>query len=124
MKLSKTTIFERVEGFGLFLILLSFFIQLTENNIEEDIREAQHNQTQTKLDKIWFQINTISSNLIETKPNFSASSKSEWKYYPEDKSYLDNWKTSVFYETISYYRIWIFVFGSMLIIIPKFVKLK
>lgn len=125
MTIRKTNI---IEGIGLLLVLFSFLIQLIETDIESDIREAQFYQTQVKLDKIW------ELNGKEYSQEFSKSSNSRyiefqevnrnWKYYSQDKDYLEQWKKSVFFDFISKLRIWIFVIGSLILVIPKFINKK
>ncbi|MCA0363035.1 MAG: hypothetical protein LCH67_03270 [Bacteroidetes bacterium] len=117
-----------IESIGLLLILLSFLIQLIETDIESEIREAQFYQTQVKLDRVWdllgkeYSIDnnkTSNSRYIE----FQEINK-HWKYYSQDKEYLDEWKKSVLFDFISKIRIWIFVLGSLILIIPKWIKRK
>ena len=117
-----------LEGIGLLLILFSFLVQLIETDIESEIRDAQFYQTQVKLDRLW----TITSkDYSEKHPelnvhsaiNFEGIDK-EWKIYSEDKDYLDKWKRGVYFEGIVKWRIWIFILGSILVVIPKFVSRK
>jgi hypothetical protein len=117
-----------IEGLGLLLILLSFLIQLIETDIESEIREAQFYQTQKKLDNIWI---LTSKDYSEKHPELNVHSGinfegivKNWSHYSEDKKYLDNWKDSVYFKGISNSRIWIFIIGSILILIPKFTKQK
>ncbi|MCT4117748.1 hypothetical protein HZP48_00615 [Elizabethkingia anophelis] len=115
-----------IEGIGLLLILFSFLIQLMETDIESEVREAQFRQTQTKLDHLWM---VISDDYAERHPEenvFKAISlkniDDEWKYYSENKSELSDWQNGVLYGVISKSRIWIFIIGSFLVVIPKFIK--
>ena len=117
-----------IESIGLLLILLSFLIQLIETDIESEIREAQFYQTQVKLDRVWDLLGkeyyidnskTSNSRYLE----FQEINK-QWKYYSEDKEYLDEWKKSVWFDFISKMRIWIFIIGSIILIIPKWIKRK
>jgi len=117
-----------IESIGLLLILLSFLIQLIETDIESEIRDAQFYQTQVKLDRIWdllgkeYSIDnskTSNSRYLE----FQDINK-QWKYYSQDKEYLDEWKKSVLFDFISKIRIWIFIIGSIILIIPKWIKRK
>lgn len=117
-----------IEGFGLFLILLSFLIQLVETDIESDIREAHFYQTQNKLDMLWMVTSKAYSENhpelnIHSGLNFEQINK-DWKIYSEDKKYLDNWKDGVYFQVISNSRIWIFILGSLMLLIPKFAKRK
>ena len=117
-----------IESIGLLLILLSFLIQLIETDIESEIREAQFYQTQVKLDRVWDLLgkeyyidNSKTSNARYLE--FQEINK-QWKYYSEDKEYLDEWKKSVWFDFISKMRIWIFIIGSIILIIPKWIKRK
>ena len=113
-----------IEGVGLLLILLSFFIQLIESDIESEVREAQFYQTQIKLDRLWI---IVSKEYSEKHPDLNVHSaidfesiNKDWKYYSQDKEYLESWKKSVYFGQISKMRIWIFVIGSILLLTPKF----
>lgn len=117
-----------IESIGLILILLSFSVQLVETDIENEVREAQFYQTQNKLDRIWDLIGNEYS-LDHTKSSntryleFQEINKN-WKYYSQDKEYLDDWKKSVWFDNTSKLRIWIFVLGSLILIFPKIVRKK
>lgn len=125
MTIRKTNI---IEGVGLLFILFSFSIQLIETDIESEIREAQFYQTQIKLDNIW-ELNGKEYSQEFSKPSnlryieFQEVNRN-WKYYSQDKDYLDQWKKSVFFDFISKLRIWIFVIGSLILVIPKFINKK
>ncbi|MGN7787752.1 hypothetical protein ACTJIJ_24675 [Niabella sp. 22666] len=117
-----------LEGIGLLLILFSFFIQLIEMNIEGEVREAQFAQTQLKLDQLW---TVVSDDYSEKRPEHGVSKAIDlkaiekgWKYYSQEKEELSEWEKSVLYGAISKWRIWVFILGSVLILIPKFTKRK
>jgi len=117
-----------IEGIGLALILFSFLIQLIESDIETEIREVQFYQTQVKLDRLWI---LESKRYSENHPELNISKAidfgnidKDWKYYSQDKEYLEDWKKGVLYDGISKSRIWIFIVGSLLILLPKFIKKK
>ncbi|WP_305952113.1 hypothetical protein, partial [Emticicia oligotrophica] len=83
-----------IEGIGLILILLSFLIQIVESDIETEIREAQFYQTQVKLDNLWDLVGDDFANDFTKSSNtryleFQEINK-KWKYYSEDKEYLDD----------------------------------
>lgn len=117
-----------IESIGLILILLSFSVQLVETDIENEVREAQFYQTQNKLDRMWDLIGDEYS-LDHSKSSntryleFQEINKN-WKYYSQDKEYLDDWKKSVWFDNISKLRIWIFILGSLFLIFPKLVRKK
>lgn len=117
-----------IEGIGLILILLSFLIQLIESNIESEVREAQFYQSQVKLDKLWNLVGSDYKNDNSTNSNTRYLELQEldknWQYYSQDKKYLDNWKNDVFYEGITNWRIWIFLLGSIMVVMPKFILKK
>lgn len=125
MTIRKTNI---IEGVGLLFILFSFSIQLIETDIESEFREAQFYQTQIKLDNIW-ELNGKEYSQEFSKPSnlryieFKEVNRN-WKYYSQDKDYLDQWKKSVFFDFISKLRIWIFVIGSLILVIQKFINKK
>ena len=114
-----------LDSIGLLLLLFSFVVQLVETDIESETRETQFYQTQTKLDRIWdlmgkdYSIdNSKTSNIRYLE--FQEISK-EWTYYSQDKEYLDSWKKSVLFDFISKMRIWIFILGSIILILPKWI---
>jgi len=51
-KLERKTL-NRIEGIGLFFILISFFMQLVQNDLESSKRESQNYHLNKKLDYIW-----------------------------------------------------------------------
>lgn len=117
-----------IEGIGLILILLSFFIQIQEMEIESDIREVQYHNTQKKLDNIW---TVLSKNYLDTHKDENGymwidfkSLNENFGHYSTDRSHLEKWKEIIFFSKIVGARIWFFVIGSFLLIIPKFVVNK
>ncbi|KFF21977.1 hypothetical protein [Chryseobacterium sp. JM1] len=113
-----------IEGIGLILILFSFLIQLIETDIESQVREAQFAQTQIKLDNLWV---VISDDYSEKHPEQNLvkaidikNMDENWKYYSISKDDLSKWENSVLFQEISKLRIWFFILGSLIIVIPKF----
>lgn len=113
-----------IEGIGLILILFSFLIQLIETDIESQVREAQFAQTQIKLDNLWA---VISDDYSEKHPEQNLAKAIDiknmdenWKYYSISKDHLSEWENSVLFQEISKLRIWIFILGSLIIVIVKF----
>ena len=117
--------FNKIESVGLLLILLSFLIQLVESDIETEIKDAQFYQTQVKLDKIWNLLGkeySIDNNKTSnSRYNEFQEINNDWKYYTQDKEYLDEWKKSVLFDFICKMRIWLFVIGSVILIILKWI---
>jgi hypothetical protein len=117
--------FNKIESVGLLLILLSFLIQLLESDIETEIKDAQFYQTQVKLDKIWNLLGkeySIDNNKTSnSRYNEFQEINNDWKYYTQDKEYLDEWKKSVLFDFICKMRIWLFVIGSVILIILKWI---
>jgi hypothetical protein len=117
--------FNKIESVVLLLILLSFLIQLVESDIETEIKDAQFYQTQVKLDKIWNLLGkeySIDNNKTSnSRYNEFQEINNDWKYYTQDKEYLDEWKKSVLFDFICKMRIWLFVIGSVILIILKWI---
>jgi hypothetical protein len=117
----------RFEGIGLILILLSFFIQMIETGIEADIREAENYHINKKLDYLWaISSHDYANNHPETDVHFTLNFKShfeDYKIYSEDKKEINNWQKLVKYEWFTNTRLLLFIFGSILLIIPKFVNI-
>lgn len=117
-----------LEGFGLILILLSFFIQIVETDIESDIRDQENYLIHKKLDYIW----EITSNdfgnrypeqAVHSSINFKAYVDS-YKIYSQDKLELNQWEELVKYKWFTNIRLFVFVIGSLMLIIPKFIQIK
>jgi hypothetical protein len=121
MRLKKTNV---IEGLGLSLILLSFFVQMIETDIESDILEYRNYQIHKKLDYIW---SVVSTDYAKKYPetgvykgiNFQSFCN-DYKIYSEDKEDISIWEELVKYEWFIYVRLTLFILGSILVIIPKF----
>ena len=125
MKAKRSTI-NKLEGIGLLLILISFFLQLVQNDLQSALNKSQYYQLHDKLDTIWRIIqNDYSQNHPEAGVsgtiNFEAYSKN-WKIYSEQIKELKSLEDSN--SIFSKLNIIIFVFGSILLIIPKFIEEK
>lgn len=116
-----------LEGIGLLLVLGSFLIQLLETEIEANVKEAQHYETQAKLDALWsIIVKEYSTDHpetgVQTAIDFNVMDKN-WKYYSQNRQELEQWKKGVLAHPTSTARILVFVIGSLLLIFPKFVKI-
>jgi hypothetical protein len=126
MTISKTTA-NILEGIGLLLVLGSFLIQLLESEIEANLKEAQHYETQAKLDALWSilvkEYSTAHPEIgVQMAIDFKVMDKN-WKYYSQNRQELQQWKKGVLAHPTSAARILIFILGSLLLIFPKFVKI-
>ncbi len=125
IKANKKTL-NKIEGIGLILILLSFFTQLIQNDLEGSLQESQYYHLNKKLDYIW---TIVEKQYSENHPeegvsmaiNFKAYDE-DWKIYSEQIKELKPWEESI--SIFSKISIWIFVFGTLLLIIPKFMEEK
>lgn len=125
MKAKKGTL-NKIEGVGLLFVLVSFFFQLFQNNLQSNLNESQYYRLHEKLDTMWHVVqNDYSKNHPETGVsgviNFKVLS-SNWKIYSEQIQELKSWEDGIdFFSKLS---IAIFVLGSLLLIIPKFIEEK
>ncbi len=117
-----------LEGIGLIFILFSFFVQMIETNIETDTRELANYQIHKKLDHIWQIVSTdYAKRYPEQDVRITIDFKhfvNEYKIYSEDKEELSNWEKLVKYKWFTNIRLSLFILGSLLLIIPKFIKTK
>lgn len=125
MKAKRSTL-NKLEGIGLLLILISFFLQLVQNDLQSALNKSQYYHLHNKLDTIWQIIqNDYSQNHPEARVsgtiNFETYSKN-WKIYSEQIKELKSLEDSN--NIFSKLNIIIFVFGSVLLIIPKFIEEK
>jgi hypothetical protein len=125
MKAKRSTL-NKLEGIGLLLVLISFFLQLFQNELQSSLNESQYYQLHNKLDTIWRIIqNDYSQNHPEAGVsgtiNFEAYSKN-WKIYSEQIKELKPWEESI--SLFSKLNIVLFIFGSIILIIPKFIEEK
>ena len=125
MKAKRSTL-NKFEGIGLLLILISFFLQLFQNDLQSSLNETQYYQLHDKLDTLWRVIqNDYSQNHPEAgvsgSINFEAYSKN-WKIYSEEIKELKPWEESIIF--FSKLNIILFVIGSIGLIIPKFIEEK
>lgn len=125
MKLSASWL-NRVEGIGLVLILFSFFVQIFQNNSEESFRESQNYHINKKLDHIWALIeNKYAEEHPEKKLKPLIRLKSldhDWELYSRQAKEMKAWEDQIeFFADIS---TWIFVLGTILAILPKFIPEK
>lgn len=125
MKLSAVWL-GRVEGIGLVLILLSFFVQIFQNDSEESFRNSQNYHINKKLDHIWALIeNKYAEEHPEKKLKPLIRLKSldhDWELYSKQAKEMENWEDQInFFADIS---TWIFVIGTILAILPKFIPEK
>jgi len=125
MKLSAVGL-NRLEGIGLILILFSFFIQIFQNNSEESFRESQNYHLNKKLDHLWVFIKKeYADGHLKKKDSLMLNSKStndDWEAYSSQAKELKTWEGKIeFFADIS---TWIFVLGTILVILPKFIPEK
>jgi hypothetical protein len=127
MKLNQRTA-NIFEGVGLIIILLSFFFQMVETGIENDIREQENYQIHKKLDYLWaISTHEYSKKHPEAKVNFAIDFKSyldDYTIYDQDRKNLTNWQKLVNYEWFINVRILLYIAGCFLIVIPKFSRIK
>lgn len=112
----------RIEGIGLILVLFSVFIQIAEEDFNNQKHEAENYNVHKKLDAIW---HVYSKDFSSRNPEYGVSSAINFKHYDEDwKIYSENrkeikvWADLV--ETSGKYKMVLFILGSFLIVIPKF----
>jgi hypothetical protein len=116
----------RLEGWGLILILGSFLWQLIENDLTNISESGEYYRLHSKLDAIWY---VYSHDYISRNPDTGISFDISFK------AFFDNWKiySQILKETKQlsnqidvtlYIRVLIFIIGSILVIIPKFSTLK
>ena len=126
--LKRKTALNRIEGIGLILILSSFLIQIIETDIDNEAREYENYKIQNKLDILWrVTSKEYADNHPEDRAHFSVDFKhyvDNWKIYSEELEYSEKWKNDVGFNLFSNCRIWLFIFGSIIVIIPKFIKEK
>ncbi len=125
MKLSAVGL-NRLEGIGLILILFSFFIQIFQNNSEESFRESQNYHLNKKLDHLWVFIKKeYADGHLKERDSLMLHSKStndDWEAYSSQAEELKTWEGQIeFFADIS---TWIFVLGTILVILPKFIPEK
>ena len=128
MKLT-TVWLNRVEGIGLILILFSFFVQIFQNNSEESFRNSQNYHLNKKLDHIWALIEKQYSEDEKSREEqtFSPVTRlktvdDDWEVYSKQVKELEVWESQIaFFADIS---TWIFVLGTILVILPKFIPEK
>ncbi|OYX84387.1 MAG: hypothetical protein B7Y83_08370 [Flavobacteriales bacterium 32-34-25] len=123
---SKRSTLNKLEGIGLLLILLSFFLQLFQNDLQSSLNDTQYYQLHDKLDTLWRIIqNDYSQNHPESGVsgtiNFEEYSNN-WKIYSEEIKELKTWEKSIIF--FSKINIILFVIGSVFLIIPKFIEEK
>lgn len=140
-----TTIWlNRVEGIGLILILFSFFVQIFQNNSEESFRESQNYHINKKLDHIWTLIENKYAEEEKAKPSktetsFGKDEKTrdnkklkpliqlkpldhDWELYSVQAKEMQVWESKI--ELFADISTWIFVVGTILVIVPKFAREK
>lgn len=119
MKLT-TSWLNRVEGIGLVLILFSFFVQIFQNNSEESFRASQNYHINKKLDHIWIWIENRDKE-VKT-PSSVTKLKSfdhDWELYSKQAKEMKIWESKI--ELFADISTWIFVIGTILVILPKFI---
>ncbi len=119
MKLT-TSWLNRVEGIGLVLILFSFFVQIFQNNSEESFRASQNYHINKKLDHIWIWIENRDKGV---KPPSSVTKLKlfdhDWELYSKQAKEMKIWESKI--ELFADISTWIFVIGTILVILPKFI---
>jgi len=117
-----------LDGIGLVLILFSFFVQMTEIGIESDIRQQENYHIHRKLDYIW---TVVSHDYAKKYPEqgvyFAMDFKhyhNDYKIYSEDKRDLSKWEELVKYKSFTNIRLFLFIIGSVMLIVPKFYSTK
>ncbi|MGV3611376.1 MAG: hypothetical protein ACO1N0_10530 [Fluviicola sp.] len=125
MKLS-TTWLARVEGIGLILILFSFFVQIFQNNSEESFRNSQNYHINKKLDHIWA---LIENKYADDHPELNLSPviklksiDKDWELYSRQAKEMETWENKI--DLFADISTWIFVLGTILVILPKFIPEK
>ncbi len=118
MKLT-TVWLNRVEGIGLILILFSFFVQIFQNNSEESFRASQNYHINKKLDHIWTLIENKYAEEEKAKPKLFDH---DWELYSVQAKEMKVWESKI--ELFADISTWIFVLGTLLVIVPKFVQEK
>lgn len=121
-KIKKKLTNNRIEGIGLVLILFSVFIQIAEEDFNNQKQEAENYNIHKKLDAIW---HVYSKDFSSRNPEYEVSSAinfkhyvDDWKIYSENRKEIKVWSDLV--ETSGKYKMLLFILGSILIVIPKF----
>lgn len=118
---------KKLEGFGLILILLSFGWQLLEINLTDLSNEVDKYQLHEKIDGLYMLIADAYSNSefnnsqIRSSANFKSINKN-WKYWYGLKQEKENVVGQM--KWTFYLKSFIFIIGSILLIIPKFRLVK
>lgn len=125
MTASKKTL-NRVEGLGLILILISFFMQLMQNDLEGSKHESEYYHLNEKLDNMW---TIIEKQYSENHPDEGVSMAinfkfydENWKIYSEQRKEMESWEDAI--NIFSKISIVIFITGTIISIIPKFIEEK
>ena len=112
-----------IEGWGLILILASFLWQLIETEAQNIRQEGQNYEVHKKLDALWdlhyyeYVHSPLNKNQSVIWSDFE-STFDEWKIYSETKKEYEELETELTW--FAGIRIFLFVLGSILLIIPKF----
>lgn len=121
-KIKKKLTNNRIEGIGLVLVLFSVFIQIAEEDFNNQKQEAENYNIHKKLDAIW---HVYSKDFSSRNPEYEVSSAinfkhyvDDWKIYSENRKEIKVWSDLV--ETSGKYKMLLFILGSILIVIPKF----
>ncbi|WP_313532495.1 hypothetical protein [Sphingobacterium multivorum] len=112
----------RIEGIGLIFVLFSFFLQIAEEDFNNQKHEAENYNIHKKLDVIW---RVYTKDFSSRNPEYGVSSAINFKHYNEDwKIYSENREEiKVWNDLVDYsgkYKMILFIIGSILIVIPKF----
>lgn len=115
----------RLEGWGLILILASFLWQIIETDLQNMSQEVEYYKIHQKLDALWMlQSNEYANSPLNKSQVMNAIDFEyifkNWKYYGADKKEYEPLNSQLKWAAIV--RILIFVIGSGLLIVPKFVK--
>ena len=118
----------KFEGIGLILILLSFFVQMIETDIENDIKEQENFNIQNKIDYLWTVMSDDYSNRYpEHEVHMAIDFKyfvDDYKIYTQNQQQLSGWKKLVKHNWFTNTRLSLFILGSIILIIPKFLNIK
>lgn len=117
-----------IEVLGLILILFSFIVQLVEIDIENESRKFELLQLHEKLDHIWmitsheYSLNHPEAD-VQTTIEFKSIFNS-YKMYDQNNVELSVWQQLVALNKFHFFQTTLFIIGSGLLIIVKYLKPK
>lgn len=123
---TKKKVLNRIEGFGLILILSSFFLQLIQNDLESVKRKTENYYLNEKLDCIW---RVMEKQYIDSHPELERGLaidfegySDNWKIYSEQLKELRPWEDDA--NQFAKWSTYFFILGTIMIIASKLIDEK